>query len=716
MIIIAGRVFVDIKIDNKDLPSSANLVERITMTEGNGAYSPAIELILNDHSGHLGADLALTDGNEILVTIGRSANSLNTVSRQYRLFGQKQVVTAFGPQIKAVGTYDAPGYLSGSARESFKGNSSQALQEVATKSKMSYSGPEEFNGRSMNDSQVWRAVCQSRASYAQDVCRHGYMDPHSAMMLVATSAGCLKYRNLADVIEIAPEKIKRLFLHSVPPATGDTSKVVYQVRAAKDMSVSGLMNNWQNYGSTRYEHTLDGVAKSHDNIDVKTAGSYLSINSQVAQTVEKSRREYSPLDCGNTHTDYSRALYQNIKLLGLFSERLSLLTTDVTDVQLLDPVIYRQANADLKEPVKNSDVYLIVGKSILLKGGASYAERIELARMSLTTEGSSTLKCADPAADTASVIPAVSIDPTSTTANTSLPSVKALTTALAPATSSVKVLKSIGPSINTAVTGTLHSLSATLTAIKAGTDPQTLLGKIKSMLPSMGALNTVVNDVQSVVRVAAGSMNTIKNVLLTASVVAPGLRAVAMSVPGGPLDSLSASLTGIKQLTDHSLLMNSLNSALNPYKSSLYALGSGPATMDSFSSISNNIGSSVNSVTKDTASMWNSSLSIVSGKTPPSIIPVANSAYLKNQVDYSLSPNSGTPSSTTYITAADLSAGLQKGLVARTASAGLRWVPEAALGLKVPLTIDDAIKKVEAVQAESSLVNKQIQSQPSSWN
>lgn len=713
MIIIAGRLFVDIKIDNKELPPSVNLVERITMTEGSGAYTPAVELILNDHSGHLGSDLALTDGNEILITVGKEANSLNTVSRQYRLFGQKQIVTAFGPQIKAVGTYDAPGYLSGSARESFKGNSSQALTEVALKSNMCYSGPEEFNGRAMNDSQVWRAVCQSRASYAQDICRHGYMDPHSAMMLVATSSGLLKYRNISDVIETAPDKITRVFLHSVPPAT-DTSKVVYHVRAAKDSSIAGLMNNWQNYGSTRYGHSLDGEAKSHTNVDVKTAGSFLPINGQVSRTIEKSRHEYSPLDCGNTHPDYNRSLYQNLKLLGLFSERLSLLTLEVTDVQLLDPVIYRQANADIKEPVKNSDVYIVVGKSILVKGGMTYAERIELARMSLTTEGSSTLKCPDPAADTASVIPAVSIDPTVATANTSLPSVKALTAAVAPANIAMRVLKDSVPRVNTAVTGTLPSIAAALTAIKNSAHPQILLGRIKDMFPSLVALTNVVSSVQPVVVGAAASMGAAKTVITAASSAAPALRAVALSVPGGTLDSLSASLTGVKQLTDHALLMKSLNKALVPHSSKLYALGSGPEIMDQFTSLDRSLGDGVSGVTKGTASIWNSSLSTISGVDTPAVIPLANAAYLQNQVDYSLAP--GPRSSSRYLTAEELSSNFQKGLVAKTPSSGLRWIPEGPLGLKAPLSVADALTHARTMQDNAELVDKQAQSQPSTWS
>ena len=605
MIIVDGRIYIHLTIDGDEVPSSANLIERIALTEGNGALSPAFEIVFNDTSGHLGRDLALTDGNPFVITIGKSPGDLETVPRKYRLFGHRQDITAFGPQIKAVGLLDAPNYMTASAVESTKGNSGQAIRKLAEKSSMTYSGPEDFNGRQTDDSQIWRTVCSSRALHAQDICRKGYIDEQSAMVLAATSLGVLKYRNLIDVIDTPIDKIKRVFIHSTPEASGDKSKITYQVRQAKDRSVSGLMNTWQNYGSTRFAHSITGDQDEHKQVDVKTKGSYLSINADISDAVARARKEYGPLECGNTHKKYQRAVYQNIKQLGLFSERISILTTDVTDVQILDPVIYRQSNADLKEPIKNTDVYVVVGKTVFVRGGMSYAERLELARMSLTTKGESHLKNASPSEDRSNVVPAVNINPTAPAAASTLPSVRAAASLADSCSSVMSGLRNASNDFNSALQPVVSNLSSVMQQIRNYTNPQYLLSALESVVPGLAGVMNAASTVYGVAAQARQSALTMKLAFDSSVGLAKNLRTSVLNTPGGVVSSFAYGLGATKQLNDMGRVLDSITFAMSSVQYQLSALPNGSAAYNQFVTTANGIKSTSERVASEMAGIWN---------------------------------------------------------------------------------------------------------------
>jgi hypothetical protein len=235
-----------------------------------------------------------------------------------------------------IGYADYPKYITEAVSESFKGSSDDVLRAVAAKCGLSYSGPKEFNGRSMVDNQVWLHAVNSRATFLLDVVRHSWMDDNSCMALGVTSDGELRFRNLTDVINIDRDKIKYVFTHNALISEKDDKLKLYQVREAKERSIAGVTNKYVNYGSVRAEHKLDGSIDKHESVDVKTKGGFLAINSKLKAALSKVRADIAPIDCGNTHSHYQQAEHQNVKLLALFSERLSVLVFDVTEVKLFD--------------------------------------------------------------------------------------------------------------------------------------------------------------------------------------------------------------------------------------------------------------------------------------------------------------------------------------------------------------------------------------------
>lgn len=684
MINIQGRIYIDITIDGNKLPFSPNLVDRITMTEGGAALSPAIEIMFNDYGGTLNRELALTDGNEILVTVGKTPDDIKTISRQYRVFGMRNIATAYGPRMQVIGIYDAPGYLTGTAREAYRGNTGSVLKQVAEKCKLCYDGPEDFNGKTLDDSQVWRNVCKSRAVFVQEITRHAYLDPNSTMTAMLSSLGKLLYRNLSDVIETSTDKIKRVFVHNIDQQfIKENDLTAYEVTEARSRSTAGLMNTWQNYGSTRVEHNLSGAPEIHDKVDVQTGSEYLPINATVKKTVERTRIEYTPLDSGNTHKNYQKAVYQNLKLMGLFSEYVSLLTRDVTDVQLLDPVLYRQANADPAEPLGISDVYIVVAKTIFVKGGANYAERLELVRRSLPNKGATELSCAPtPAQSAASAMPDSIIDPTSTVTRDSLPNAMELGSMGTPTQQSFDKIKSTMPDIRRGVGYTLptlkgaqDTLSQARSGVQMGVAPaQNLIGNIRGSIASlthfaaMGA--GLVNDITR----AAASLTDMR-VLMDIKNLPMALRSAMMFQPAGIMNSYTALLGTSRQ-------MNQMNAVLTPIAAGLARQGpaiqqvqGGPEAVKEFTTLQQQISQQCDACQKQTNIIWNESLSVLSGQPTPDVSTMKpSSADRMTQVQTNLyrAPASGSTPIVSLGTSTD---DVVKQMTSKTGDRQLPWIP-----------------------------------------
>lgn len=685
MISIKGRIYIDITIDGRPLPYSPNLVDRITMTEGGAAMSPAIEIMFNDYSGMLNRELALTDGNEILITVGKSPEDIKTISRQYRLFGMRSITTAFGPRIQAVGLYDAPGYLTGTAREAYKGSTGDVLKQVAEKCKLCYDGPEDFNGKTMNDTQVWRNVCKSRAVFVQEITRHAYLNESSTMTAMLTSLGKLMYRNLSDVIETPIDKIQRVFVHNIDQAfIKENNLTAYEVREARSRSTAGLMNTWQNYGSTRVEHSLSGESAVHDKVDVSTSSEYLPINDTVKKTVERTRIEYTPLDSGNTHKNYQKAMYQNLKLMGLFCEYVSLLTLDVTDVQLLDPVLYRQANADFREPLSISDVYIVVAKTVFVKGGSVYAERLELVRRSLPNKGATELSCAPtPSQSAASAVPDSVIDPTSTVTSQSLPRAAAFQTMGQPTQAAFDRIKATTPDMRKATSYAMppiNGMTNSIRGIKSGAsmNPLQALNAVNAMrgaLPSLRHFSDIGKQMSYQMMGATSQLSTLRSALKSGNTPL-AIRSALMFRPSGIMNSFTSSMSSTKQQMQMNSVLRPIARTYNANAVPISQVPGGTEALQEFNDVHQQIIANGSSCQVETTRQWNQSVSILSAQPIPnsSSIRQSNSDHMTSVMsNLYRAPGSGSTPCVPLSTATD---DVTKIMMSKGGDRQLPFVPE----------------------------------------
>lgn len=723
MLVIAGRIFIDVQIDKTPLDNSPNAFSTLILTESVAGLFPAAFLTLNDHSGQLNRQLALTESNEVLVTVGRTPNDLNTISRQYRVYQPKQAMTGFGPQIKVSCIYDAPKFISEGANETYMGTSSQVLQQVADKCKLYYCGPEKYNGRTMNDSQRWWNINRSRAAFAQqNVARHGYQDPHSAMCAAVTSMGELRYRNLMDVIETPMDQIPWLFVHSSPTSEEDRKKRVYLVDAAQSHSDAGLMNSWQNYGSTRIVHSRSGVDSIESAVDVKTSGKYLAINDQVAQTVGRARYDHSLLDCGNVNEKYERAFYQNTKQLGLFSERVSVLCSEPTSVQLLDPVIYRQSFSDLSETASTSDVYLVVAKTLYVKGGIYYAERLELVRMSLTEKGESALKCAftpDKAAQSA--IPESQIDPTALS-RPGIPGVcaqqlekaKSIQALSLPADQAAAQAKLSSLKVAKAAVNVARGALQVVALVKGGvagilSNP---LGALTSLTQATGSLlqyNNALGGFQSEYAQAGMQALAYANGRLTDPLFTDAIRIASFVRPGGLAEN-QAAITGALYLNDTTREIFRASQSVLSVGSSIASLRDQPGgrqALDGFNYQLDVLEQSSRSINKGFVDMWNGGMCLTSGKSIPiGTLTRDNSSSLRAFVNGSLAQP--THYEAKVLSPSDVKSSLTKAITVTNDDRSLRWGDSSSYEAFRPVM---SLAEIEEAASSLDTLAKRYQSQ-----
>ena len=375
-----GNLYVELRINGLPVPDVGNFYEHMIMTEGNGQLVPSCKITLHDEASLLVDELSLTEANRFSITVGVNGSSL-LYTRNYRLFGNQNKNPYQGPRIHAVGILDVPNFYAENATAFYEGTSDAAMAKLAGEGGLKYSGPQ---GGTNDRQDTWLLVTKTRAAYMNEIARHGRVNDLSFMGAGVTSLGELRYKNITDVFRGSP---KAKLVHNRKEEGALT------VKDAKDTSTAGMSDTWGNYGMKRREHKLNGEHITHKSMPVAKTSPWLPVNADVSGKVNKrSRMDYMLLDCQNQHDKYWQAYYQNQRKMALMSEKMSVLIAYPTPLQLFDLVTYKQANAVDTKDVKQTDLYMVLGKSVVIKGGTHYAERIELGRYTLTKNGNTPLE------------------------------------------------------------------------------------------------------------------------------------------------------------------------------------------------------------------------------------------------------------------------------------------------------------------------------------
>lgn len=377
--ILEGSICIELKIGNTDIEIGTNFFNDIIIVESVYQLVPTLSLSLTDHASQTLRYFHLTDGMPVDVSIGRRPSDKmkdKLAVNRFVVFGgstTRQQSTGHFSSYNCV--LDCPRYLGQSARLACNGTSSEALAQICAKCGLVP------KLAATNDKQVWLSSGQTYGQWAKSIAQHGYINEQSCLMIGLTEQKELHYVDIiSKLLTAKPSKV----LHCSIPQPPESDALIIYDNMAKTQS--GLLNNWSNYG---YFVQADGINSS----STLTSSLILKKEPALAQGVAM-REQVSParietyaFDCGNTHSRYSQAYYQNFKGRASFTESLSLIILDYSGLNIFDVVEVRMGygesvSADLTTTSGN---YLVAAKTKILRNGLNYGERLELVRNSVRT-------------------------------------------------------------------------------------------------------------------------------------------------------------------------------------------------------------------------------------------------------------------------------------------------------------------------------------------
>ena len=280
------------------------------------------------------------------------------------------------------------------------------------------------------------------------------------MGLVLTASNELIYRDMLASLSGEPKKI-----FSTIDENSDIKAI--NIREFSPSSSSGFMNSWVNYGYTSIEDTLVGETIAHSGISLKTDAGLPVINADVSSSMQSTRKDYVPQDCGNCHPKYWSSYNNNIRMLGLFSQKVVFLVDTQTDLRPLDCIQLNLYNGATGKSLSYSGKYIIGAKKRVIKG-TKYAELFEVYRPTVPKQGTTNLVSDEASVgNKKSTLAPIDVD-TTTLANSSN---GATTKVLAPentvvSASSIPALNSNQQQQTTANSGNTFNV-----AVSAGTNP-----------------------------------------------------------------------------------------------------------------------------------------------------------------------------------------------------------------------------------------------------
>jgi hypothetical protein len=389
---VEGFAFFELEIEGSTVPPTMNLIDSIFIHEGIGIAIPTLRLQLYDQKGTLYRDLNLSNMTKIIISMAKDRTVAE--KKKFRFFGCRKETTHAGPMLTVDCILDIPKWSTGSYCEPFVGTSSDAIAGAAAAAGLRYDGPRVPPQDSMN----WLNINQTRSAFSEDVAIRGYVAEGSAMCRVLLSNQTVRYRDLMDVLQQEPE----IALLQNVPSSASGGKSSFNVRETKDGSLSGFFTHYVNFGWKVGVHSLDNGGQTIiDSYQAKLLGKAFPINEEVKAMIEGARVSYvaddpgtSPNAASNLHQYYEKAFYQNLRGLGLFSEKVSLLTDWVTGLQVLDSVEYKQhelQSYNFIDIPALSGRWLVAGKTLYIKNGHKYSEVFDLIRPFINELGSTSM-------------------------------------------------------------------------------------------------------------------------------------------------------------------------------------------------------------------------------------------------------------------------------------------------------------------------------------
>ncbi len=365
---------VGITAGGVDVPLDSVVLQKASIISSVQQNVPVAQIVLADNAGFFQKVVSLVDGLQVSISIGPTINTVKTIP--FRLFLPKSNVGQVSSSIVLTMYYDAPLYFGGTTNVSIQSTSTDAIKQIAQQVSLT------ANVDAAGDLQTWIPANQRWCQFASGIAKAGWSSSTSAFLLGLNLDGVLLYKNVGAYTYASNVPTLRL-----GQVESDGSYI--PVSSWEQRAVSGFNNMRGAYhGAQQSQSYLASTGISSTNTTVqKTKGTqFLYMNKQVKSQLDSAKLfKWSVIDCGNTHPNYQTAIYQNARLLKTNSQRLSVLTMQQTNLDLLDKLqVQAFVPSDSGETSKAlsgpSGFYFIVGKTVFADIRGVYCEKLELAR------------------------------------------------------------------------------------------------------------------------------------------------------------------------------------------------------------------------------------------------------------------------------------------------------------------------------------------------
>ena len=289
---LSGGVYLEIKINDIELPPANNVFRSLTMHSGIGFEIPVAILEVNDmHDMFNTGDLALVDGSKIEITFGKGNDEAEPRTIKTRILGKvKTEAQSQGYKRTATLIPDLPEYILEVQREAYTGTSDSVLSEIFGKYSIEVSKGQALT---CQDSMTWRNIGRSQIQFVKDIVSKAYSGPQTCVK-AALDWDTFYINDLFQELKQEPE-IGMFNVANVSNKEGAVS-----LRESSIDTSSGFFNKLTNYG--RGTLVVDNENVEFEKVKYRAPFSLCAIGSTFNNPLSSNTRSMAKIFTGNKYT------------------------------------------------------------------------------------------------------------------------------------------------------------------------------------------------------------------------------------------------------------------------------------------------------------------------------------------------------------------------------------------------------------------------------
>lgn len=349
---IQDVIEVSVYLNDVEFPlHSINNLNFIRMDSMVNAVLPTCHFSLTDPTNLIGQERMIHDGSSVRFAIKAIGSSEQQVY-SFRVFHFKEPRTPGNVVWEADGYWDAPLYWLGTSAEGIQGTSDYVLSTIAQRCGIEYSGT------TTSDAQLWMPQNRSNGEFVRNVVKRGYASDKSLMVQGVGLDGVMRYRDF----NIDTPEVKSLVL-------GKQVSGALPILDFRPHSNAGFNNKLTGYSTVRRAQTVMRQADytEYNNLNFEPDSRNPLFNQNLKTVQARGYQQYGPIDFGNVHEDYERAVYQNLRYAGLYNLTVDFMSMSFSGLQLFDTFSFTAQEDETAVDQSYSGKYRCSGLNITIE-------------------------------------------------------------------------------------------------------------------------------------------------------------------------------------------------------------------------------------------------------------------------------------------------------------------------------------------------------------